>query len=45
MINKITGEKASIIYIIEQHLRKELLKQTPEKLWEESFVKQQIERR
>lgn len=37
MINKITEEKASI--------REELLKQTPEKLWEESFIKQQIERR
>lgn len=45
MINKITEEKASIIYIIEQHLKEELLKHTPEKLWEESFIKQQIERR
>lgn len=45
MINKITEEKASIIYIIEQHLREELLKQMPEKLWEKSFIKQQIERR
>lgn len=45
MKNKITEEKASIIYIIEQHLKEQLLKHTPEKLWEESFIKRQIERR
>ena len=45
MINKIAEEKASVIYIIEQHLKEELLKHTPEKLWEESFIKRQIERR
>lgn len=45
MIKKITEEKARIIYIIEHHLKEELLKHTPEKLWEESFIKRQIERR
>jgi len=45
VIKKITEEKARIIYIIEHHLKEELLKHTPEKLWEESFIKRQIERR
>lgn len=45
MINKITQEKAKIISEMEQQLKNELLKDEPEKLWEESFIKRQIDKR
>lgn len=45
MESEITAEKAVLIPKMEQHLRDELLKEEPQKLWEESFIKHQIEKR
>lgn len=45
MTDKIAKEKANIILEMEQQLENELLKEEPEKLWNESFIKYQIEKR
>lgn len=45
MTGKIAKEKANIIFAMEQQLENELLKKKPEKLWSESFIKRQIDKR
>jgi hypothetical protein len=45
MTGKIAKEKANIIVAMEQHLETELLKAKPEKLWSESFIRRQIDKR
>lgn len=45
MAGEIAKEKAGIIFAMEQQLMNELLKEEPEKLWSESFIKRQIEKR
>lgn len=45
MTGEIIKEKASIIFAMEQQLENELLKEEPEKLWKESFIKRQIKKR
>lgn len=45
MINKITQEKAKIIDAIEHHLRNNLLHNDTNKLWENTYIKRQIDKR
>lgn len=45
MMNVITQEKVNLIFSMEEQLKNELLKDEPNKLWENSFIKKQLERR
>lgn len=45
MINEITKEKVELISKMERQLREQMLKEEPEKLWEENFIKCQIDKR
>lgn len=45
MINDITKERASLIFAMEEQLQNDILKEKPHKLWEENFIKKQIDKR
>lgn len=45
MMNDIAQEKVNLISAMEEQLKNELLKGEPDKLWENGFIKKQIERR
>ncbi len=45
MINEISQNKAQIVYTIEQHLRNNILHNDTNKLWENTYIKHQIDRR
>lgn len=45
MVNSITSEKANIISAMEHHLRDDLLSNDKNKLWENTYIKHQIDRR
>lgn len=45
MVNEISQEKAQIVYAMEQQLRNNLLHSDTNKLWENTYIKRQIDKR
>lgn len=45
MINEITQKKADLVFAMEEQLKNDILKDAPYKLWDNNFIKRQIERR
>lgn len=45
MMNEITQEKADLVFAMENQLKNDVLKDTPHKLWNNNYIKKQIERR
>lgn len=44
-MNKITQEMADLVFAMEKQLKNDILKDSPQKLWDNNFIKKQIERR
>lgn len=45
MAKKISKQTADIVYQMEEQLRNDILKEEPHKLWENTFIKKQLDRR